>query len=443
MTIPNLSAACIPFLQAVAFICACLNMLAAGSVFLFGLYSFYFTHHLGYTQVQISTTIALGEAGMYGVGPICGFMADRVGPRLTSLIAGFLFIFGYCLLSLSYSTGVERVKQGQSPTHFLLMALCLGLVGAGCSASYMAAYTAVAKNSKQIRGIAIAILTLISQQFFMIKIKEQLSIWQETLELDVARFLFFLGIAGGLINGLAAFGLKIVPEPRTIYLGQDVQFTQDVEVVQTSSSYNSQQSGPIRHNRDERTPLLQDDQIQDISTNAHSSPNHIRRHEVIAVSGKDFFLDKDAQAFFATKMFFSGVGLMIIYSITAMVDAVARSELSYPSPTSHTRIADDKSPIASIRAANVALISISSYIGRMISVFGSDIAIRRYGAHRIYFIPAATVVMALAQIVGMFASLNWFYLCSILAGLAYGGFFGVANTIVAELWGTEVCGQNW
>ena len=96
-----------------------------------------------------------------------------------------------------------------------------------------------------------------------------------------------------------------------------------------------------------------------------------------------------------------------------------------------------------MHAKHVGLISISSYVGRILSGLGSDIAITRYGAQRIYVLPVATACIGLAQVVGMFASLKWLYACSILTGLAYGGFFGITDIIVPELWGEETCGQNW
>ncbi|KAG0284255.1 putative monocarboxylate transporter mch1, partial [Dissophora globulifera] len=130
-------------------------MLAAGSLYVFALYAPSFTGNLGYSQTQTSTIAVVGDIGLYGVGPLSGLMADRLGPRLTSLFAGCMLGLGYGLLSMGYAQGVEKVQRGDEPTHFMVMALFLFLAGVGSSAGYMAAFTSLAKNFKRSRGIAL------------------------------------------------------------------------------------------------------------------------------------------------------------------------------------------------------------------------------------------------------------------------------------------------
>ena len=64
-----------------SFTCGCLNMLASGSLYVFALYAPSFTGHLGYSQTQTSLIAVIGDIGLYGVGPVSGLMADRLGPR--------------------------------------------------------------------------------------------------------------------------------------------------------------------------------------------------------------------------------------------------------------------------------------------------------------------------------------------------------------------------
>ena len=143
------------FLLAASFICCCLNMLASGSLYVFALYAPSFTGRLGYSQTQTSAIAVIGDIGLYGVGPLSGLMADRLGPRPTSFIAGMMLLMGYGLLSAGYATGLESVARGEAPTHFLSMAMFLFLAGMGSSASYMAAFTSLAKNFRQARGVAL------------------------------------------------------------------------------------------------------------------------------------------------------------------------------------------------------------------------------------------------------------------------------------------------
>lgn len=265
-------------------------------------------------------------------------------------------------------------------------------------------------------GLSAAALAFVAQKFFLVDSGSffNLSKDKDTV-LDTGRFLLFLAIAGGAINGLSLLGLNVVPEPEI----------KDAEQPPVAPSLLQETDNT---NPTEESPLLQD---------TTTTPTIRPRREVPNVSGRAFFLDKDAQYFFLIMLCLTGSGLMIINSISAIVEAVAAGE-EYGSEPGHKN-----TPLATIQAKHVGLISISSYVGRLIAGFGSDIAMARHGTQRIDVVPIATACMALAQVVGMFASLRWLYLCSMLTGFAYGGFFGVAGTIVAELWGEVSCGQNW
>ncbi len=264
----------------------------------------------------------------------------------------------------------------------------------------------------------------------------------EEEELDTIGFLLFLGVAGGVINGLAVLGMNILTPPTK---------TTDPESNPIIAPVQAQGQAPLS----EQTPLLGENTTTDTLANQQSDPPLKKprngRRYVRSISGKEFFMDGDAQAFFVIMVCLAGTGLMIINSISAMVGAVAGTEqgLGPETPLLGTGFRGDgsgedgKTPLASIRATHVILISLSSYAGRILSGLGSDLAIVMYGAHRVYAVPIAAICMGLAQVAGLFANLHWLYLTSVLTGLAYGGFFGVAGTVVAELWGEETCGQNW
>lgn len=407
-------------------------MLVSGSIYVYALYAPSFTGSLGYSQTQTSLVSVIGDFGLYGVGPLNGIAADRFGPRITCTYAAILVALGYYLMSANYANGASRVEQGLPPPSFALMAFFFLLAGIGSSASYMAAFTSLAKNFKHSRGIALgipigftglsaAILTFIAQKFFT---KIDSLGGDDTKGLDTARFLLFLALLGGCVNALAVVAMNIVPTP-------DTQ-PEHAERGRTPASH------PPRV--DEQAPLLGNGitevSTQDVAT--VSTPTAIAP----SVSGKAFFMDPNAQSFFLVIICLAGTGLMIINSISAIADAIAASEL-LDSSTGLGKHLVEASPVSSIRAVHVGLISISSYLGRVLAGFGSDIVIHRYGAYRIDVVPIASACVALAQLLGMFAPLRWLYMCSILTGLGYGALFGIAPTFVAETWGEETCGQNW
>lgn len=322
-------------------------------------------------------------------------------------------------------------------------------------------------------GLSAAALTFIAQAFFMMNVGEFVNNLSSKIkpttpknpqegeeELDTIGFLLFLGVAGGVINGLSVIGMNILTPPTR---------TTDPENHPTIAPVQAQGQAPLS----EQTPLLRENTTTDTLASRQSEhtlgtqvgttttvpvvsdpplkkPRDGRRY-VRSISGKEFFMDGDAQAFFVIMVCLAGTGLMVINSISAMVDAVAGAEQGSGPGTllfgtgfrGDGSGEDGKTPVASIRATHVVLISLSSYMGRILAGFGSDVAIATYGAHRVYVVPIAAILMGLAQIAGLFANLQWLYLTSILTGFAYGGFFGVAGTVVAELWGEETCGQNW
>ncbi|KAF9973763.1 hypothetical protein BGZ73_002981 [Actinomortierella ambigua] len=304
------------------------------------------------------------------------------------------------------------------------MALALFLAGVGSSSSYMAALTTLAKNFTRARGVAMgvpvsffglsaAMLTVIAQNFFMRPVSLDLEDSENpsAKELDTTRFLFFLAIASGLANLVAAYGLRLAKPS-----------TDDQPVV------------PEGHSQDhtEASPLLAESQEQ--------PPKGHQRQKRPAISGVRFFKDREVHMFSVVMLCIVGSGLMIINSIAAIVTAIAAGEVEdsslsaiFSSPA--TFGGDAPKSLASIRAMHVAVISISSYAGRLIASIGTDVAIARYGAHRVDVLPIAAATMALAQFLGTVAPLDWLIVCSVLAGVAYGMFFGTGGTIVAELWG--------
>lgn len=155
MTIPRSNNSRRPLILASTFACACFNMLASGSLYVYALYAPSFKSHLGYSQTQTSAIAVIGDLGLYGVGPLTGGLADSMGPKRASVFAGSLLLVGYGLLSVGYSSGIESIKHNEPAPSFLAMSAFLFLAGIGSSACYMAAFTTLAKSFKQGRGIAI------------------------------------------------------------------------------------------------------------------------------------------------------------------------------------------------------------------------------------------------------------------------------------------------
>lgn len=70
-----------------------------------------------------------GNFGIYFGGVLPGFFFDRYGPRLTCLIGAILNFAGYFGLWIF-------AKEGEA--HYIVLALCLSVMGIGSSATYSA-----------------------------------------------------------------------------------------------------------------------------------------------------------------------------------------------------------------------------------------------------------------------------------------------------------------
>lgn len=133
--------------KSIAFACALLNALSAGSLLIFSLYGPVFQAELGYSNLQINVVSLAGELGMYLVVPALGWAVDTHGPALVSVCAALAFAAGYSLAALSFARRWS----------WWLTVLAFLCVGVGTCAMYLSAVTTCAKNYASRRGLAISV----------------------------------------------------------------------------------------------------------------------------------------------------------------------------------------------------------------------------------------------------------------------------------------------
>lgn len=93
---------------------------------------------------------------------------------------------------------------------------------------------------------------------------------------------------------------------------------------------------------------------------------------------------------------------------------------------------------------HVSILSIGSFIGRLLSGVGSDFLVKHLYASRTWCLTIASVVFTIAQLLAITITTPYYLvLLSSLSGLGYGFLFGVFPSIVAEAFGVHGMSTNW
>lgn len=92
---------------------------------------------------------------------------------------------------------------------------------------------------------------------------------------------------------------------------------------------------------------------------------------------------------------------------------------------------------------HVSVISIASFLGRLLTGIGSDILVRHRHS-RFWCITASSSLFTVAQICALrLQNPQWLWVVSMLTGLAYGALFGVFPSLVADNFGFKGMSLNW
>jgi len=93
---------------------------------------------------------------------------------------------------------------------------------------------------------------------------------------------------------------------------------------------------------------------------------------------------------------------------------------------------------------HVSILSLASFVGRLLSGIGSDILVKRLHASRYWCLEASAFLFCGAQLCALLVSQpKLLVLVSSLTGLAYGALFGCFPALVADAFGAQGLGLNW
>jgi MFS family permease len=404
---------------------------------------------------------------MYLPVPAFGYLCDRLGPGVPSLLSGFLFGLGYLLAAFTYKSGPPPSAGGHG-WPFGVMVLAFIGIGMGTSCMYLSAVTTCAKNFG--RGNAKGIALAIPIAAFGLSGMWQSQVGSRLLyvrnpdgsrgDVDVFRFFLFLGITLLCVGIIGTFALRIIDEGEMIdeavdelersgLLAQDEFFTRAADI----HGYGTMNTRDLS---DSTFDFLQ------------SEAERLKSHAEEEARKKTWLLNEETRRYVMdpTMWWLAGGFFLVTGPGEAFINNLGTiiGTLSPPHTSSSTT-----------PATHVSIVAITSTVARIVTGTLSDILApaapahqhrrgpdsvansvgslppldrpRRFAVSRITFLLTFAFILSLGQL--LLAS-GWvqnhasrFAAVSALIGAGYGAVFSLTPIVVSVVWGVENFGTNW
>ncbi|KAH9814606.1 major facilitator superfamily domain-containing protein [Melampsora americana] len=377
-------------------ICSMANALTAGSMFTYPVFSPTLQSSLNFSIKQVSTTASISILSQYLSAPLWGFLADRKGSALVSLVAGFFFFIGYFSLSLLISFFETRSDSTASFFIWFSVTFAYSLCGSATSASYFAALTSTTQLFGSLHpGLSIAgpaTLFGLSPLVFT-----SIGTWLFTHDDHQFDALAYLRMLAGV----------------TLVVNLEITLSQE----------------------DERAPLMDGTTASacDDSVEANEQPIH-RRNDQLRINPLP---DHDTVLGFLSHSAVWMLGFIVL--LTA-----GPAEMTIASIGS---VIDSFIPLApiSLKAKHVQIISLANAVSRLIVGWTSDRLCKSDqppGRRRIAFMAfAPTLYLLICAWIALGGQQVW--ILSFTTGICYATIFSMAPSIIATIWPIEDFGRNY
>ncbi|WLF80485.1 hypothetical protein PVL30_004267 [Lodderomyces elongisporus] len=144
----------------------------------------------------------------------------------------------------------------------------------------------------------------------------------------------------------------------------------------------------------------------------------------------------------------SGIGQMYIYSVGFVVIAQYYYNKKHGIDMSSRNVASTLAhdpEAASIQAIQVSIISIASFVGRLLSGFISDYIYKQWHIQRLWIVAFTLILLASGQFIAI-QNVSSFHLTSVVSAIiggSYGLIFGTYPAVIADSFGTKTFSTNW
>ncbi|EEA28737.1 MFS transporter, putative [Talaromyces marneffei ATCC 18224] len=366
--------------RVIAAVAATLIALASGTNYAYSAWAPQFAERMVLSSKQINMIGMAGNIGLYCSGFFTGYLTDTRGPGPALLLGAVSLFWGYYPLYLAY-------KHGQGFLSFSSLCFFSWVTGLGGSAANSAAIKAAASNFPEKSGTATAF--------------------------PLAAF----GLSAFFFSSMAAFFYHGQVQPFLLMLAVGtslmvVVFGVFLRILPPEQPYTA-----IPERDDE-----------------HRHQFTYERPEETDIRGLALFRKREFWQQFILMALLSGIGLMTINNIGNDTKALWR----------YYDDSADSNFIQHRQVMHVSILSLCSFLGRLLSGVGSDFLVHKLYMSRFWCIFLSSVVFTLTQIAGSsISNPNHLYLLSSFTGLAYGFLFGVFPSVVAHTFGIAGLSQNW
>ncbi|KAI0116404.1 major facilitator superfamily domain-containing protein [Nemania sp. FL0031] len=450
-------------LRSIAFISAIIGAFGAGSVTVFSLYGHLFQSRLHYTQFQINGIASTMNIAMYLPVPIIGYICDRFGPGLLSLMSAILVGGGYSLAAALYRRGVQEAESdvGGSKSTFTPMLLAFVAIGVGTSCLYLSVVTTCAKNfgKGKYRGLMlvapIAAFGLSGMIISQGASRLLYEVQPDGSKGDVNVFHFFLFLASliTVVGIVGSFTLRVVDEEDLI--------DEAVEELERSGLLES--SEILRRRVDQGYGTIaqsagHDDDSDDAALLDPSKDNGV---DMYARLKKAWLLNAETRRFLAdpTMWFFALSFWLIIGPGESFINNLGTIIGTLTSPSAYS-----KPPAA---ATHVSIFAAVSTVARLVVASLSDLLSptpesqhiqtgnphslpvlrRKLQVSRVILYAISGLIFSVGSLVLASGAVqehaSRFWIVSSFIGAGYGAAFSLTPIIITMIWGVENFGTNF
>ncbi|KAF9638099.1 Major facilitator superfamily [Lasiodiplodia theobromae] len=409
--------------------------LAAGTNYAYSAWAPQFADRLRLTTTQSNLIGAAGNIGMYATGIPVGMLVDSKGPRPAAFLGAVLLILGYYPLQKAYDHGPGYMSV-------TTMSFLSFLTGVGSSSASGAGLKTAALSWPHHRGTATAFpLSAFGLSAFFFT-----GISRIAFPGDTSSFLLLLSFATFAMVFVGAFFLRIVsgsasysalPVSEARPEQHHLHRTKSRSSVSSNKSYyedaeNEVPDAPNNEASESSSLISEPGDIPPPKTTSHDDDGHHSHRPDI--SGIRLIRTLECWQLFTVLGLLTGIGLMTINNIGHDAQAL----------WSHYDDSVSKEFIGAQQLAQVSIISIGSFLGRLASGIGSDGLVKKLNMSRFWCLVVSALIFTLAQFAAMkVENPTHLWIVSGLTGLGYGALFGVFPSIVADAFGVHVMTQNW
>lgn len=410
---------------------------------------------------------------MYLPVPLFGYLCDRYGPGIPSLLSGSLFGFGYILAAFTYKSG-PPTSVGGDGWPFGIMVLSFVAVGMATSCMYLSAVTTCAKNFGRGKHKGVALALPIAA--FGLSGMWQSQIGSRLLfdrkpdgsrgDVDVHRYFLFLGILLAVVGAIGSVALKVVDEDEMI--DEAVENLEQSGLLEDSEFYQSvaEENGYGTMDADRRLSAEEEDEIRREveDRKAKMIEDSRKKTWLLNEETRRFLSDRTMWLLAAGFFLITGPGEAFINNLGTIIGTL------YPPSVSDGQIPTDA-------ATNVSIVAIMSTLARIFTGTLSDLLAptsvphqhrrgpnslvsslaslpgaepsdsRRFEVSRMSFLLAFSLLLSLGQVLLASGLIQQhgerFWIVSALIGAGYGAVFSLTPIIVSVVWGVENFGTNW